>query len=126
MSSGSPPASSTPGRSATWTAGRFGELSASERHAVEEAVDMAGYNGPATIVTLRGEIEVIVDLRTESGSEGRLIWGGHVERDRTGELERAMYEMSPYGLVIRFPDGREGNFMPSPETSVRVRGFMRE
>jgi len=85
---------------------RFGDLLASERHMVEGAVDMAGYNGPATIVTIRGEIEVIVDLWTESGSDGRLIWGGHVDRDRRGELGRAMYEMSPYGLVIRLPDGR--------------------
>jgi hypothetical protein len=126
MSSGSPPASGTPSRPATWTAERLGELLASERHMVEEAVDMAGYNGPATIVTLRGEIEVIVNLWTESGSDGRLIWGGYVDRDRRGELELAMYEMSPYGLVIRFPDGREGNFMPSSRTSVSVRGFMRE
>jgi hypothetical protein len=34
--------------------------------------------------------------------------------------------MSVYGLVIRLPDGREGNFMPSAEMSVSVRGFMRE
>jgi hypothetical protein len=92
---------------------------------VEEAVAMANYNGPATIVTLRGEIEVIVDLRSESDSDNCVIWGGHVDRDDQGELDRAMYEMSPYGLVIRLPDGREGNFMPGPETSVSVRGFMR-
>ena len=126
MSSGNPPASSAPGRPAMYTAERLGDLLASGRHMVEEVVDMAGYSGPATIVTLRGEIEVTVDLRTESGSDGHLIWGGYVDRDRRGELDRAMYEMSPYGLVIRFPDGREGNFMPSPQTSVSVRGFMRE
>ena len=126
MSSGAPPDSSTSGHPAMGVAERFGDLLASERHMVEGAVDMAGYNGPATIVTIRGEIEVIVDLWTESGSDGRLIWGGHVDRDRRGELGRAMYEMSPYGLVIRLPDGREGNFMPSAEVSVSVRGFMRE
>jgi hypothetical protein len=41
-----------------------------------------------------------------------------------------MDEMSEYGLVIRFPDGREGNFIPSPENtwspfSITVSGFMR-
>jgi hypothetical protein len=80
---------------------------------VLEAVDMANYNGPATIVTLRGEIEVIVDLRSGADPDDGLIWAGQVDRDGRGELDRAMYEMSPYGLVIRLPDGREGNFMPS-------------
>jgi hypothetical protein len=92
---------------------------------VLEAVDMANYNGPATIVTLRGEIEVIVDLRSGADPDGGLIWAGQVDRDGRGELDRAMYEMSPYGLVIRLPDGREGNFIPSADTSVSVRGFMR-
>jgi hypothetical protein len=105
---------------------RCGDLLASGRHMVEGAVDMAGYHGPATIVTIRGEIEVIVDLWTESDSDGRLIWGGHVDRDRRDELGRAMYEMSPYGLVIRLPDGREGNFVPTARVGVSVRGFMRE
>jgi hypothetical protein len=86
---------------------------------------MANYNGPATVVTLRGEIEVIVDLRSGSDSENCLAWGGHIDRDDRGELDRAMNEMSAYGLVIRLPDGREGNFVPSAETSVTVRGFMR-
>jgi len=41
-----------------------------------------------------------------------------------------MKEMSAYGLIIRLPDGREGNFIPSPEnvwspSSISVSGFMR-
>jgi hypothetical protein len=86
---------------------------------------MANYNGPATIVTLRGEIEVIVDLRSGSEPDSCLAWGGHIERDDQGALDRAMNEMSAYGLVLRLPDGREGNFVPSADTSVSVRGFMR-
>jgi hypothetical protein len=86
---------------------------------------MTNYNGPATIVTLRGEIEVIVDLRSRSDSDSTLDWGGHIDCDNQGELDRAMNDMSAYGLVLRLPDGREGNFVPSAETSVSVRGFMR-
>ena len=86
---------------------------------------MANYHGPAMIVTRRGVIEVIVDLRSESDSDDCLTWGGRIDRDDQGELDRAMNEMSMYGLVIRLPDGREGNFTPSADTSVSVRGFMR-
>ena len=85
----------------------------------------ADYHGLATILTPRGEVEVIVDLRAAADSEESLIWRGHIDRDGRGELDRAMREMSAYGLVIRLPDGREGNFIPSAE-SVGVRGFMRE
>jgi hypothetical protein len=125
MNSGCPPDNTTPGRPVMREADRFRDLVASERQMVEEAMDITNYNGPATIVTVRGEIEVIVDLRAEFAPDDCMIWGGHVDRDDRGELDRAMYEMSPYGLVIRLPDGREGNFMPGPETSVSVRGFMR-
>ena len=85
----------------------------------------AGYRGAATILTTRGEVEVTVDLRAVSDSNECLTWGGHIDRDGQGKLDRAMREMSAYGLVVRLPDGREGNFVPSAE-SVSVRGFMRE
>ena len=125
MSSGSPPVNSTSGCPDMWVADRLRDLLASECHMVEEAVDMASYIGPATIVTRHGEVEVIVDLRSGSDPDDHLTWGGHIDRDDQGELDRAMNEMSAYGLVIRLPDGREGNFMPSAEVSVSVRGFMR-
>jgi Domain of unknown function (DUF4873) len=88
---------------------------------------MATYNGPATIVSTAGEIEVTVDLYSKPDPDGGLTWGGLVDR---GELGAAVNGMSAYGLVLRFPDGREGNFVPSPRTtwslfSVGVSGFMR-
>jgi hypothetical protein len=87
---------------------------------------MASYNGPATIVSLHGEIEVTVDLRSGTDSDGRLTWVGHIDRYDRRELGRVLNGMSAYGLIIRLPDGREGNFIPSAETSVGVSGFMRD
>ncbi|MDT7610277.1 MAG: hypothetical protein QOG96_4780 [Pseudonocardiales bacterium] len=91
---------------------------------------MASYSGPATIVSPGGEIEVTVDLHSKPDPDGGLTWGGLVDRGTRGELGAAVNGMSAYGLVLRFPDGREGNFVPSPRTtwslfSVGVSGFMR-
>jgi len=91
---------------------------------------MAGYNGPATIVSCWGEIEVTVDLRATPGSDGWRTWSGHLDQCDRDELRRAMDEMSIHGLILRFPNGDEGNVMPSAETtwsprSISVRGFMR-
>jgi hypothetical protein len=92
---------------------------------------MPSYSGPATIVPRHGgEIEVSLDLRSRTDSDGRLTWSGHIDGGDRSELRRVMDEMSEYGLVIRFPDGREGNFIPSPENtwspfSITVSGFMR-
>jgi hypothetical protein len=91
---------------------------------------MASYSGPATIVSPGGEIEVTVDLHSKPDPDGGLTWGGLVDRGNRGELGAAVNGMSAYGLVLRFPDGREGNFVPSPRTtwslfSVGVSGFMR-
>jgi len=91
---------------------------------------MAGYNGPATIVSRWGEIEVTVDLRAATDTDGWRNWSGHLDRCDREKLRRAMDGMSLQGLIIRFPSGDEGNFMPSPETtwspcSVSVCGFMR-
>jgi hypothetical protein len=113
MSSGGPPGNTTADRPDMRAADRFCDL------------DKANYNGPATIVTRGGEIEVIVYLRSGSDSDECLAWGGHIDCDDQGELDRALTELSVYGLVIRLPDGREGNFMPSVDTGIRVRGFMR-
>jgi hypothetical protein len=93
-------------------------------------VDMASYSGPATIVSPRGEIDVTVDLRTRPDPDGCPTWSGHLDRcDRTN-LRLAMNDMDAHGLIIRFPNGREGNFMPSPEStwsrfSISIRGFLR-
>jgi hypothetical protein len=91
---------------------------------------MAGYNGPATIVSRRGEIDVTVNLRSRTDPEGCPTWTGHLDRCDRSQLREAMNGMSVHGLIIRFPDGGEGNFMPSPETtwstcSISIRGFMR-
>lgn len=93
-------------------------------------MEMAGYTGPARIVSCRGEIEVSVDLRSAVESDGWRTWSGHLDRCDRDELRRAMDGMSVHGLIIRFPNGGEGNFMPSPETtwsrcSISVCGFMR-
>jgi hypothetical protein len=100
------------------------QLSAKER------VDMASYNGPATIVSPCGEIEVTVDLQSRTDPDGGLTWRGHVDRCDRNHLLRAIHAMSAYGLVMRLPDGREGNFLPSAEStwsrsSLCVSGFMR-
>jgi len=97
---------------------------------VEEEVHVASYTGPATIVSPCGEIEVTVDLRSRTDPDGCLTWGGHIDRCDRNELRRAMNRMSAYGLIIRLPDGREGNFIPSPEAtwspfSISVSLFMR-
>jgi hypothetical protein len=91
---------------------------------------MAGYNGSATIVSRWGEIEVTVDLRSAAEPGGMRTWSGHVDSGDRDELRWAMDGMSIHGLTIRFPNGDEGNLMPSPETtwslcSISVRGFMR-
>lgn len=113
MSSGGPPGNTPPGRPDMRAADRICDL------------DRANYNGPATIVTRGGEIDVIVYLRSGPDSDERLAWGGHINCEDQGELDRALNEVSVYGLVIRLPDGREGNFVPSVDTGVSVRGFMR-
>jgi hypothetical protein len=87
---------------------------------------MASYYGPATIVSAHHEIAVTVDLRSRTDADGGPVWGGHIDRCDRGELDLALDEMSAYGLIIRFADGREGNFMPSAETGVAITGFMRE
>jgi hypothetical protein len=98
---------------------------------VNEEVPMASYSGPATIVPRRGgEIQVTVELRSRTDPDGCLTWSGHIGGGDRGELSRAMKEMSSYGLIIRLPDGREGNFIPSPEnawspSSISLSGFMR-
>jgi len=91
---------------------------------------MPSYTGPATIVSPCGEIEVTVDLHSRTDPDGCLTWHGHVDRCDRGHLLRAIRAMSAYGLVMRLPDGREGNFIPSPENtwspfSITVSGFMR-
>jgi hypothetical protein len=96
----------------------------------EEEADMASYSGPATIISPCGEIEATVDLRSRTDPDGCLTWGGHVDRCDRGELGRAMSGMSLYGLILRLPDGREGNFLPSAAStwstfSVSISGFMR-
>jgi hypothetical protein len=96
----------------------------------EERVDMASYNGPATIVSPCGEIEMTVDLQSSTDPDGSLIWRGHVDSCDRDHLLRAIHGMSAYGLVFRLPDGREGNFLPSAEStwsrsSLCVSGFMR-
>jgi hypothetical protein len=101
-----------------------------ERCGSRKKADMASYSGPATIVSPGGEIEVTVELRSRTDPDGGLTWGGLVDRGKRGELGTAVDGMSVYGLVLRFPDGREGNFVPSPPTtwslfSVGVSGFMR-
>jgi hypothetical protein len=72
-----------------------------------------------------------VDLRSRTDPDGRLTWSGHIDWADRRELRRAITEMSDYGLIIRLLDGREGNFMSSPDNtwspfSVTVSGFMRE
>jgi hypothetical protein len=84
---------------------------------------MASYNGPATIVSPRDEIDVTVDLQSGTDPDGRPTWRGHVDCCDGSRLLRAVHAMSAYGLVIRLPDGREGNFLPS--SSLAVSGFMR-
>jgi hypothetical protein len=76
---------------------------------------MGGYHGPVRIVSLWGDIEVTVDLRADSGSDGRRTWSGYLDRCDRDRIRRAMEGMGVHALVIRFSNGDEGNVIPSPE-----------
>lgn len=91
---------------------------------------MASYTGPATIVSFDGEIEVTVDLRSETDSDGAATWVGYVEHSDQGELSCAAISVGQYGLTIRLQDGREGQFIPIADLGrstggIDVSGFMR-
>jgi hypothetical protein len=91
---------------------------------------MLTYTGPAAIVMSDGDIQVMVDLRSRSDSDGCVTWAGHIDEGDRGELSRARERMGQYGLVIRLADGREGLLAPSVEaawsaTSICVTGFLR-
>jgi hypothetical protein len=91
---------------------------------------MASYAGPATIVSFDGEIEVTVDLRSKTSADGAATWVGYVEHSDQDALSCAAISVGQYGLTIRLPDGREGQFMPIADLGqstggIDVSGFMR-
>jgi hypothetical protein len=91
---------------------------------------MASFTGPARIVCRGGEIDVAVDLRSRTDSDGAVTWVGHVDHRDLSELFCVAVSVGQYGLILRLPDGREGQFIPSADISgstggIDVSGFLR-
>jgi hypothetical protein len=91
---------------------------------------MDHYTGPATVLSPGTDIEIMVDLRSTTGLDRRVVWAGRIDAGERSCLARAVKGMSHYGLVLRLADGREGHFIPEgPITwssgGINVRGFLR-
>jgi len=86
----------------------------------------ASYAGPATVLSRDGEIDVTVKLHPRADSDGALTWVGYVDnsdRSEQGELSCVAACAGQYGLILRLPDGREGQFIPSSDISWPTSGF---